>query len=434
MYLRVAFTVQPYEGWQFFEHTSFDFEKILRGWLAFSRRYKSHVEYQNRIGYIAYLQRDRALARRLTAALSDEQFREDVWGSEQAVTRFKAWVNTVMEARGAMRMFAADKVPLRCLVFSRNGKRLVVFGNVNYDAAFVWDIESSRLVRRMPAPPEPSRTNAISVDRRIAVWGGGDSTEDSTKLAVYRLSNGEVRATSSALTDGVRGLALTRKVDRLAVLQADRVITLWDPWEPEEEFASIELFDPALDATWIEKAKADPVQFHCHSLIFSGDDKKLLAVVQDREVRVFDVEAETLVQRWCEAHGTPAQAESLDRSPDGRFIAIGYDAKPPRPVDLIDAKTLEPLLQLKHESSVIYGLAFDDQGERIAIGGVGDGVTIWSTGTGKKLHGIPMAPTDTVTCLAFSPDGNTLAAGVAAHDKDGTVYIFDVSAYRAKAP
>lgn len=78
-------------------------------------------------------------------------------------------------------------------------------------------------------------------------------------------------------------------------------------------------------------------------------------------------------------------------------------------------------------------MRFSRDGKVLATGGTDSSVCLWDVaqaGKGWKPRAIPPLGNFTVSCLAFSPDGRTLAAG--AFDKKGrpNLYLIDVQAGR----
>jgi WD40 repeat protein len=66
----------------------------------------------------------------------------------------------------------------------------------------------------------------------------------------------------------------------------------------------------------------------------------------------------------------------------------------------------------------VRAVAFAPDSRRLATGGADGAVVLWEVGRGVERE-LPGDPRRTVLCLAFSPDGATVAAG----DRDSTVTL-----------
>src|SRR5262249_7932993 len=111
-------------------------------------------------------------------------------------------------------------------------------------------------------------------------------------------------------------------------------------------------------------------------------------------------------------------AKSLALSADGRRAALCVDARVKvwSPVDGTDGPTLSPLLAAG--GSVPVSLAFSPDGALIAVAiwnfRNDGGVTLHDSATGEALRSLSLGERPNTSgwrCLAFSPDGRTLALG-----------------------
>src|SRR5579859_1437376 len=69
-----------------------------------------------------------------------------------------------------------------------------------------------------------------------------------------------------------------------------------------------------------------------------------------------------------------------------------------------------PKALLKRHTGTVMCLAFSPDGKTIATGGVDGIIRLWDGKTGRFEESLPTRR-DPVRCLAFSPDGKTLASG-----------------------
>jgi WD40 repeat protein/class 3 adenylate cyclase len=112
-------------------------------------------------------------------------------------------------------------------------------------------------------------------------------------------------------------------------------------------------------------------------------------------------------------------------SPDGELLAASAN-DPPRASRILlwDADTGEEVQTLDDPEGNAGGvsLAFDEAGDRLAVGEVDGGIQLWNVRSGAKTVSLVGLTGPTVD-VEFSPDGNTIAAA----GSDGTIHMFDAN-------
>ena len=125
-------------------------------------------------------------------------------------------------------------------------------------------------------------------------------------------------------------------------------------------------------------------------------------------------------------------------SPDGRKLAVGKWARSPgttvvvlewngvprvgEPLGVVYEDEIE--LQLDRHWESVTSVAFSPDGELLAAGGVEGAINLWAINAEGNIQSIPhVLPRhkDSVFKVAFSPDGKTLASG----SDDGTILLWD---------
>jgi RNA polymerase sigma factor (sigma-70 family) len=160
------------------------------------------------------------------------------------------------------------------------------------------------------------------------------------------------------------------------------------------------------------------------ALALGGGGKKGAGRVQFLDV----VSGKTL-----SASDFPDTVTGVAFSPDGRLAGVtGAD----KMVHLLDVTTGKEVRAFAGHADVVFAAAFSADGKLLAAGGGPSEVKakpaagelhVWDVSTGKE---IAMAKTGgTVTSVAFSPDGRTLATG----SFDDLVRLWDVASMQAKS-
>jgi len=159
--------------------------------------------------------------------------------------------------------------------------------------------------------------------------------------------------------------------------------------------------------TWVE-ARPYSLKFTNDScLVWSPDDR--LAALGDWNGDVTWWDAAT-GQPLAVLHGAHRMAAFRGAfSPDSRLLATAaWDNR----VVLWNTRTREVIGKpLRGHLMGVYAVAFSSDGRRLATGGMypQDAIKLWNVETGAELATL-RAPTGCIQFLAFSPDGNALAA------------------------
>ena len=138
------------------------------------------------------------------------------------------------------------------------------------------------------------------------------------------------------------------------------------------------------------------------AVAFTPDAETLAMAIDDGTVKLWNV-AEKRVRSTIKAHPGPVWGMSI--SHDGHLLATGGDDGKVRVFDLATTNEVR-FLETKY---AVRTLAFSDMTNDLLIGGRTGQVEVWSAEIGER--GIATAGhAGTVTAVAFSPDGRTIAS------------------------
>jgi WD40 repeat protein len=317
-----------------------------------------------------------------------------------------------------VRRFPLLEGTITSVVFAPGGKTLVSAGQ---DPLLrLWDTASGRLRRTFKGHRDMVDAVAIAPDGKTLASGSRDKS-----LRLWDMATGKVLHTWAKNKDSFSGIAFAPDGRSLAAADWDGAIGLWDlarrrqVWRVQAhkrtvaslafspdgkvlasgaEYSPVRLWDVATGKARPESRDLPPAR----RAVFSPDGKSLALWGDDHALHLWEVRA-----RREKAEGHCQAVESVAVSPNSRLIAsAGWDG-----VRLWEAGTGKQLLRLKsHDGKRVSCVAFAPDGKTLASGGSDGTVRLWEAATGRQLKKLKGAE-PSVYCLAYSPDGTRIFAG-----------------------
>lgn len=269
---------------------------------------------------------------------------------------------------------------VRQIAYSPDGKTLVS-ASVSIR---VWDAKSGRLIRESSKEPGSMiRGLAISPDGEALAWAGRRDT-----IQVEKTKTGEQILALAGFSECV-GFSPDGKT--LATNGSEGTIQFWDSATGKE----LRTLDNPGTTTYLAYPDGKSL------ISFSGQSPGI------GECRLWDLAAGTVRRQWQDI-----RAPTL-LSPDGKTLAAGTNDYGLKLWDLASGKELRkfdlPRPRIRFPESARCA-AFSADSKLLAVGDMTSRVHVWELRTGKEVFCSPPL-LNLVTCLAFSPDGKTLAVG-----------------------
>jgi WD40 repeat protein len=335
------------------------------------------------------------------------------------------------------------------VAFSRNGQRLAT---VSRDGVVhVWDADIGQGPRMLSADGgvggspdgDGGRRMGFSSDGRslIAVLGGrvrrwetigwtSSSDPSSTTrpdagndASLTLNSDGRFVAQISGrkllLKDILAGTQVTVAVDADDSSPGDRARGRPSPTAVSEDRRWVAAaFTDGTFAVYDTATKARQFTAHGHTPIaFSPDGERVAVDAGTGQVNVLDTMSGQM--RWSQMAHPNAVLHAMAFSPNGRRLAT---AGSEGTVKVWDAATGDAQLSLRGARGRVYAVAFSTNGQRLASGGNEGCVKVWDAVAGEEILTLTAPGRIQVQDLAFSPNGNCLAARSASR-----IYIWDAA-------
>jgi WD40 repeat protein len=307
------------------------------------------------------------------------------------------------------------------LAVSPDGRLIAAGGD---GKIWFWDAQTGEMQGEPVEGHDGGVTNVLfSPDGSRLLSSGADSTVRVWDVAT-RQQNGEPLQVRGA--DGVRVLAVNPSGDRVALLDSDGAVSVWNYEErnrPHDVFPPgtgriaisrpgdrIATADGSVIKIWDVNTGnqiGDDLTGHEGDVValeFSPDGHQLASGGLDNTARLWNARAATPIGVPMTANSTEVVA--LAFPPDASYLAAGASDGSVR---FYDTTTQAPLgLPLQTLDGFPQSLKIDPDGRRLVVGGSDRTVRIYDLG-------VVVAKTGQAS--AFSPDGSTMAVG----DKDGVI-------------
>ncbi len=306
----------------------------------------------------------------------------------------------------------AHKGEVTALAFSPDGKVLAT-GGVD-QAVGIWNVPDGKSVRHIPnVSPLPSTRQGLGL--AFTPDGKALAITDSALLSLWDVDKGKAVLTEYIPYVLQAAFSPDGKTLALGEGSGSGVIRLWDT------------------ATQTTRLYLRGHSNSVTALAFTPDSKTLVSASADHTARVWDVGTGAQVNNL---RGHANSVHGLALSPDGQRLATaGFDEV------VIVWDPFQDQSSLRLPAGDVYALAFTPDGRSLLTGGGVEGAAFesgpvlqeWDPHTGK-LRATLQDSLPSISTVAFSPDGKTLAAGSGkARRSTSEATLWDLESGKAQA-
>ena len=269
----------------------------------------------------------------------------------------------------------------RGVVWSPDGRWLVAGGESR--KVLIWDRETGEAVLRLTDSAYPVWSVAWSPDGNYLAAGNGSyEIKNQGQVFIWALQN-SLAATSASPTAtpiSADGFGQLVPITPANAKDARLLRTL-----PIPDFAVSNLSQCSVD--------------------FSPDGKLLSGVCYKNTIPVWNVSIDRLLFSLAKS---PVQAVAVSFSPDGKMIATGdYSGK----ISLYNTATGELIRIFKPLSSAVWELDFSPDGNQLASASFYTGMHLWDVASGEPLWNYGEKDRLRVLSVNYHPTGETIAYG-----------------------
>lgn len=331
----------------------------------------------------------------------------------------------------------------KALAFSRDGSKLLTAGR---DGLRLWNAATGAALKQFAGPKEPISRLAFCFDDKTLMIGvaGPADKEARRPVQLWDLETGQLLAAIGDPSHLEQWFLPAPDGKTAAVFNASSSLTIWDVVSGAKR--------AQLGQTWVAEQSA----------AFSPDAKTLVVIGRDNCLRVWDLDRK--LERPLAAEGHPAPVSRLAFSPTQPMLATGTyqslhlwdlstgkELVPPAPHG--QCRSLEFAPDGRRLASAVWqgnssvlemanflpqqslanrfhtAVAWSADGRTVALGAHQGAITLFEGGGFKQRETLPGPPgfqKSDVSCLAFAPKDEWLAAGYNDLARRGTVRLWNL--------
>ena len=323
---------------------------------------------------------------------------------------------------------------VNCVSFSPDG--IILASGSEDNAIKLWDIATGTNIATLEGHRNRIRSVSFSPDRTMLASGSSDNT-----IKLWDIATGTNIATLEGHKDLIYSISFSPDGVILASGSRDKTVKLWNV-ATGQNIATLEghkdevfsvSFSP--DGTMLASGSYDTTvklwevmtkeniatlkhKRQVVSIAFSSNGEALASGIWDGTILLWDMKTGINIDT-IEGHTERYHVSSLSFSPDGLSLAS---------VSFVDGRVkvwdlgTGSVIVLAH-TNVAKSISFSPDGTTLASGAEDETIRLWDVATGANI-GILEGHTETVTVVAYSSDGKTLASvGM----WDGTILLWDVT-------
>jgi eukaryotic-like serine/threonine-protein kinase len=323
-----------------------------------------------------------------------------------------------------------------CLAYSPDGRR-VAAGSVNGPVR-IWNVETSQLmatlhghsggVQELVFSPDGSRLATVGDDRRVIV---SDATDQQELAVFYPAAIGRFAAAAFSpdqrlLVTGIRRFQLWNLDEHTEIFPSagapPAVSVAFHPGGQQfaggDETGVVQVFDTTKKLLAREKMVGWPL-----AMIYSSDGREVLVAGWGNSVMAWDPAGKEPPRILLGPLGKPDRASvrlshcQAAFSPDRRWLAY---AERGAPLTIWDLQARARKLTIDDAPSIVSLLAFDLDGQTLAVGSDTGSIEIRSVVNGQSMMKFPGHPSR-IRGLAFTSVGKRLAS----IGMDGNIKLWD---------
>jgi WD40 repeat protein len=327
-----------------------------------------------------------------------------------------------------LRRLAGHKYTVHYVAFSGDGKRL--FASDGSQAILVWDPATGQLLERYEGEPKGASPFALSADGKWLAnvvepqWSRVRVRDLQTGRDVHLLPEGKTSISGLAFSPDGRTLAV---VSHISGVQIWETVTgqLRETFDKLKGQATAAAFTPDGKSLIVGTSKAihvfelksgkeirqfGPDHLWPGSLAVTSDSKTLAVPLSEGAVALWDLTTGREIRRWQTEFFWGASGVAF--SPDDKvLLTTAGSAGNATHLGLWDVATGKPLHPQVGHTSRITGLALSKDGKSLASTSADGTLRLWDPATGQERKRIAADKSKPFHCVAFSPDGKTLATG-----------------------